>query len=182
MARVYDIHTNMDEDTLTEVGFAVYKKWIAFAMGLTELGGHRLENPTGRYASSIRLEGRGFNRVAVVADEEIAPEGRWLEEGHGPVDLKQLLVPGRTYPMHRGEAGSYGSAGYGPMRVSQSISAVKRNIWAAPRAAGFTGFATVPSVTEEGKFTSSGWIIPRMPAYSPAQHLKDLIATGDING
>lgn len=167
MARVYDVFTNMDEDTLSEVAYAVMEKWIAFALGKTEINGRRIKDPTGKYASSIRLEGRGVNQIAVIAD---APEAEYLEEGHVSVDLKTRLDPGRAYPMHRG-------TGNMPFVFNQSFNAKKRNIWAIPRSGGFNGFAFTP--TDATKNPDS-WVIPAMPAWNIAQHLKDLVETGEI--
>lgn len=165
MAKVYDVFTNLDEDTLTEVAFEVMKRWIAFALGLEEIGGHRIQNPTGRYASSIRIEGRGVNHIAIIAD---APEAELLEEGHRAVDLKQYAnMAGRALPMHRGT---------GPFIYNPNLSAKTRNVWAVPRAAGFNGFARVPLNPDSANLDS--WIIPEMKAWSTAQYLADWIRDG----
>lgn len=175
MPKVYDIYTDMDEATLTEVGFEIMKKWIAFAMGKEEIAGHFVRNPTGKMASSIRMEGRGVAHIAIIAD---APEAEILETGHDAVDLKIKLTPGRAYPMHRGEAGSYGSNGYSAPILNSTFSGKARNVWAVVRAAGSTGFATVPS--EINSENADSWIIPAMSAWSPAQHLADMIRNGSV--
>jgi hypothetical protein len=169
--KIYTVFTDLDPDQLTEIMFELMKKWIAFAMGEDTINGHRVQSPTGRYASSIRLEGRAVNEVAIVADEDIAPEAAFLEEGHGAVDLKQHLTPGRAYPMHRGA---------GAPILNSTFGGRARNVWAVPRAAGFNGFARVPSeITAEN---ADSWIIPPMAAWSPAQHLSDLLEQGAVLG
>ena len=100
----------------------------------------------------------------------------FLEEGHVEVDLKKKLVAGRAYPMHRGEPGAYGSQGYGSPILSRSKGDRRRNIWAEPRAKGASGIARVP--TEITAENARSWIIPPMPAYSPAKNLVDLLKRG----
>lgn len=171
--KVYTVFTDLAPDELTEVAFELMKKWVAFALGQDEIGGMRIQSPTGRYASSIRLEGRGINEVAIVADEDIAPEALYLEEGHTQVDLKQKLTAGRVYPMHRGTGSS------GPI-LNSTFGGRANNVWAVPRAAGFNGFARVPTqITPEN---AGSWIIPAMPAWSPAKHLADLLEQGAVLG
>lgn len=167
MAKVYDIYMDADSDTLTEIGFNIMKAWFAFAIGTMELHGHRVQAPTGRMASNIRMEGRGPNHVAVIAD---TPEAEVLEEGSPAIDLKQTMQ-GRVIPLHRGVAGQYGSAGYGAPVISSAFSARANNVWAAPRAEGFTGMRTVGD---------TGWVIPAFAAWSPAQALKDMTERGDF--
>jgi hypothetical protein len=162
--RTYDVYTDLSPAEVTEAGYAIMELWIGFALGMDEIHGHRIENPTGRYASSIRLEGRGIAKVAVIADEALAPESKWLEEGHGAVDLKEKLTGGRVYPMHRGA---------GAPILSSTFAGRTNNVWAASRAEGFNGFARVPSkITPENV---GSWVIPAMPAWSPASYLADLL-------
>lgn len=173
--RVYTVLTDLDPESLTAVGFAIMEKWISFAMGKSEIASYRIEHPTGRYASAIRLEGRSETEIAIIADEEIAPEIEWLEEGHRAVDLKTLL-PGRRLQMHRGREGQYGSAGYSAPVLNMTFGGRANNVWATPRAAGRSGFARVPStVTAEN---AASWIIPAMAAWSPAQHLAEMVRNG----
>lgn len=176
--RIYDVFYDGDPETMSDVAFQVMLTWISFAMGFQPLHGRQLKHPTGRYASSIRVEGRSPSHIAIVSDEELAPESRWIEEGHGPIDLKNLLVPGRTYPMHRGTPGHFGSAGYGPAIAASSFSARTANVWAVPRAAGYSGVARVPSTITPENATS--WIIPAMPSYSPAAYLAEAVRRGEF--
>lgn len=172
--RAYDVWYDGDPDTLTDIGFEVMKKWFQFAMGWTEIHGHRVKNPTGRMASNIRLVGYSPTHIGIIAD---SPEAEILETGHAAFDMKlKSSLRGRTLPMHRGIAGQYGSRGYGmPASAAGNRS---RTAYAAPRAQGSTGFATVPTkVTPENVFK---WIIPAMAPWSPAQYLADMIKSGDF--
>ena len=155
----YDVWTDLPPDQLTEIGMIIAKHWIAFAMGEETLNGYRIQNPTGRYASSITVTSDAPNHVAIMADEDLAPEARWLEEGHGRYDMKSQF-PGRTFPMHRGA---------GAPILNSTFAGHANNVWATPRAEGFNGFARVPvTITPENQ---DSWIIPAMPAFSPAQYL-----------
>ena len=173
--RVYSVLTDLDIDTLTEVGHAIVEKWIAFAMGRTTIHSHRVAHPTGRMASAIRMEKRGIHEISIIADEELAPEAQWLEEGHGPIDLKQFIA-GRHIPMHRGRRGHYGSAGYGSPILNTTMQGRARNVWAVPRRRGFSGFATVPQETTAENADS--WVIPAMTAWEPARYLADMLRSG----
>lgn len=165
-----NVYTDLDPQALSDVGLRAFQLWVAFALGEDDIGGKVLKHPTGRYASSISFRRYGQSHVAIISDEKLAPEGVILEKGHGAIDLKNYLRRGRAYPMHRGGAGEWGSAGYGAPVLAATAAArrtgKRRNIWGQVRAAGFSGFASV------GK---TGWVIPPMPAFSPAQHLSDLI-------
>ena len=158
--RIYDVWTDLDTDQITEIGIAIAEKWIAFAMGEDSIhGSHHIRNATGRYASSIYVISDMPNKVSVIADEDIAPEARWLEEGHGQYDMKSQF-PGRTFPMHRGTGNAI---------LNSTFGGRANNVWATPRAEGFNGFARVPStITAEN---ANSWIIPAMPAWSPAHTL-----------
>jgi hypothetical protein len=162
----YDVFTTLSPDELTAAAHEVLQKWIAFAMGEESLAGYRVLNPTGRMASNIRVEDRGPNHIAVIAD---SPEAEILEEGHKEIDLKQHLIGGRAYPMHRGT----GTPIYNPTMGGRAA-----NVWAVPRAAGFNGVARIPSViTAEN---ADSWIIPAMTAWTPAFHLSELLRNGEL--
>jgi len=168
---VYDVITDLNPAALNAVGQEVYRRWLDFALGRDSLGGRRIMHPTGRMASAIEFQQRGQSRVAIIADENIAPEAGILETGHGAIDLLQKLTPGRTYPIHRG-------TGDAAPQIASGRGA--RRIWASVRAAGFSGYATVPRFRRAGSRNTSGrgpaWVIPPMPAYSPAHILAELAA------
>lgn len=171
--QTYDIMTDLDPQTLSAVGLAIAQRWISFAMGSSDLCGKTLAHPTGRYASAIQFRQTGVARVAIIANEKQAPEAGVLETGHKPIDLKEYFPEGVVIPMHRGAQGQYGSAGYGAPILDNSKGARRKNVWAKPRAQGATGFA---------RMSQTGWIIPAMPAYSPAAHLVDLFRAGSFDG
>lgn len=176
MTTVYNVHTDLPPELLDEVGRMIFKMWVDFALGNASIGGHTLDHPTGRYASSIEYKRYGKSRISIQTDDEMAPEAEWIENGHGAIDYK-VRFPGRTFPMHRGAEDHYGSAGYGDPVLSGSR---RKSIWATVRASGFAGFATVPTeVTAENQ---NSWIIPAMPAYSPAFHLSELIRNSASSG
>lgn len=168
---IFDVFTDLDPEHLNKVGHEIFLKWLDFATGMTELGGKRIANPTGKYASSIRYRRYGAARVAIVADENVAPEARILETGHKPIDMLEHLAMGTAYPIHRGTGGAGAYVGGGERA---------KKMWAAARRAGFSGFASTPnSRAGRGPANSSGtgpaWTIPAMPAYSPAFILAELV-------
>lgn len=184
----YDVMTDLDPQALSLAGTAIYKAWVDFAMGRISLGGKTLMHPTGRYASSIRYSetkaaGGGASKVAIMSLEtKQNPEAHILEVGHDEFDMKTLFNRGTIFAMHRGAQGDYGSAGYGAprrnMKLFDQLGSKKgverrKNIWASIRAEGSSGYARVGD---------TGWVIPPMPAYAPAQHLVDLFQSGDLHG
>lgn len=144
----YVVQTDLPPEYLTKVGIQIYKEWLEFALGHHALEGKTLKHPTGRYAASLKFQQLGEATVAIIADEDLAPEAAILETGHGEFDLKTKFQKGRRYPMHRGSG----------------ISGMAPAVWAQSRSAGFTGYARVGD---------EGWILPPMPAYSPAKILAD---------
>lgn len=155
----YVVRTNLPPEAVSRIATEIFARWLDFALGRGSLNGKRLVYPSGRYASSIQYRQEGESTVAIIADESVAPEAGILEQGHGPVDLKAKLRPGR-YPMHR-YPGS--NAGGGLRRVGSSVKGLKPSIWAEARAREFSGYATLSENSPPGS-----WIIPAMPAYSPA--------------
>lgn len=169
MPRFYDVFiAGASEQELSDVGVAIAARWVLFALGKAPLGGHVVAFPTGRYAASIRVEKRSPTHVAVISDEEFAPEARILEEGHRRIDLKRYAsLAGRTLPMHRGA---------GPPVIAGAGSSA--SVFATARRGGFSGYARVPSrVTSEN---ADSWIIPAMRAWSPAMHLAELARRGEL--
>jgi len=173
-----DIMTDMDPDTLSEVGAKMAQRWIDFAMGRKALGGRMLMHPTGRYASAISFRTYGVSRVAIVVNENVAPEAHFLEVGHGPIDLKKYFAMGTLIPMHRGEAGQYGSAGYSSPIEDHSRNQRRRKnqIWGVVREQGKSGRAVMSMTSSTGK----NWVIPPMAAFSPVAHLLELLRQGEF--
>lgn len=164
--KVYDVWTDADEAGVTEIAVAIAKKWIAFAMGEDQINGMHIANPTGRMASSISIEKISPLHIAIVSDEEMAPESKFLEEGHARYDMKSKFL-GRVFPLHRGT---------GEPILNSTFGGRANNVWASPRAEGFNGMARVPThITPENE---ASWIIPAMPAWSPVMHLVALAQRG----
>jgi hypothetical protein len=166
---VYDVVTDLPPDRLNAVGLEVFRMWSEFALGLTDIGGLMIKHPTGRYASSLRMRTTP-TVVTVMADESKAAEARWLEEGHGRIDMLQHLTAGRSYPMHRGGVG----------RKLQTRRKVKGGyIWAVSAGRNLSGYVKVPHERPNRMNTSGtgpAWTIPSMPAYAPAHIMAQLIA------
>jgi hypothetical protein len=156
-ATEYVVNTNLSPEQLSAVAIEIFGQWVSFAMGQKSIGGRMLAHPTGRYAASIEYQTTGQTQIAILADTGIAPEGGILETGHARFDLKDRFQKGRVYPMHRG-----GQSGPATMRSS---------LWATARHKNHTGFASI------GKNSpADSWILPAMPAYSPAKLLAELAA------
>lgn len=179
----YSVFTDLEPEDVDDIALEIFARWVNFAMGKEAIGGHVLKHPTGRYAQSISVQRYGKNHVAIMADEEIAPEAQWIETGHAAVDFIAMF-PGKTFKMHRADPNSdagrlFGSAGYADPIESRHnrlqtgahiSSARRRTMWAEVRDQGETGYATVP----HERTRAGEWMIPAMEAYSPAGHLSAL--------
>jgi len=152
---VYDVYTNADPAELSDIQLHIFRMWAVWATGGMALGGKILRNPTGKYASSIRMESHGLSHVGILADENIAPEAGILESGHPAFDLKDHLQFGRTYPIHYGG----GHAARGVFGAANS------------RGQFLTGFARIGPNTRPDAF-----IIPAMSAYQPGLELAKIAA------
>jgi hypothetical protein len=164
----YEVFTDLDPEALSAAAISVFQRWVAFSLGFAEIGGHTVLNPTGRMAQSIRIEEKAPNLISVVTGNK---EAEILESGHARVDLKNYLVGGKAYPMHRGTATSVPLL---PAVMGGRVGVVA----ARARAAGATGFARVPStITPEN---ASSWVIPAMAAWTPAAYLAEMLRNGDL--
>ena len=179
--KLYTVETDLDPQALSAVGLEVYRMWVNFAMGREQIGGFRIEHPTGRYAASISYRRDGKSSITIMQDEELAPEGRYLEEGHAAYDMLGANSPyrGRVLPMHRGTG--QGRPRAKPRGPKALAAARRKNIWAVVKEQGNNGSVRVPESRwgDMGMNTSGtgpAWTIPSLPAYSPAQHLADLAA------
>jgi hypothetical protein len=159
----YEVQTDLPAWAINQISLEIFRMWVSFAEGGEPLGGRKIAYPTGRYASSIRSQTMGVATVAIMADENIAPEAAWIESGHKPYDMKKALMRGRGYPMHRPP----GEGNFGTRRLGYTgpISR-RRTMWAAARSSEFSGFASIGPNSP-----ADSWIIPEMPAYSPALNL-----------
>jgi hypothetical protein len=126
-------------------------------MGATAIGNKRLVYPTGRYAASIEYRQEGETSIAIVAS---APEADIIEQGHAAVDLKSKLQHGKAYRMHRRTGATPGTS---LRRVGAGPASLKPRMWAELHQRAATGFASIGANSP-----ADSWIIPAMPAYSPA--------------
>jgi hypothetical protein len=153
----YVVKTNLPPDQLTQVAVEIFARWVEFALGAIALGNKRLVYPTGRYAASIEYRQESESAIAIVAS---APEAEILEQGHGAVDLKTKLQHGRAYPMHR-------PVGVVPgvrlRRIGSGPPSMRPRMWAELHQRTESGFASIGANSPP-----DSWIIPAMPAYSPA--------------
>ncbi len=92
----YVIHTNLDEKALTQAAITIYEHWLAFATGEGEVGGRKLANPSGKYASSITVSpmhrNGGVIEYEIYADYGAAPQGQSIEQGRPAYDMREKLL------------------------------------------------------------------------------------------
>lgn len=156
----YVVKTNLPPEQLTQLAVEVFTRWVEFALGQRALGNKRLVYPTGRYAASIEYRQEGESSIAIVAS---APEAEIIEQGHGAVDLKTKLQMGKAYPMHRRLGATPGTS---LRRIGAGPPSAKPRMWAELQQRTASGFANIGPNSP-----ADSWIIPPMPAYSPAMIL-----------
>ena len=164
----YVIRTNLAPEEVTRIGVEIFVMWLDFALGGAALNGRKLMYPSGRYASALRLEHRGPSTVAILVDEDIAPEAAILETGHrSAFDMKTVdSLSGRAIPLHRPIADVETAQATGLRRVGTGPPSFRPSMWAEMRTASESGFASFgPNSPPDS------WIIPPMPAYAPASAL-----------
>jgi hypothetical protein len=172
MSNDYYVKTNMPPEYLSAVMLAVFESWVKFALGLSELGGRKLVHPTGKYASLLQFRREGESRIAIIADEQAANGvARWIEEGHGRIDLKQKLQDGKIYKIHgtRNSAQQIAQTGLRRRRITTGVGTTE-TVWTEIRNREATGFA---KMNIHGNADS--WVIPPRVAYSPARILYNLL-------
>jgi len=160
MSVTYVVKTNLPPEMVTQVGLEIFAHWVSFALGQATLGGKRLVYPTGRYAASIQFKQEGESVVSINAD---GIEAEVIEHGHQAVDLKMKLQHGRAYPMHRRVGGTAGTT---LRRIGSTPASRKPEMWAELKGSTGSGFASIGPNSP-----ADSWIIPAMPAYSPAMIL-----------
>jgi hypothetical protein len=178
----YDVVTDLDPSMLTAVAADTFRKWALFALGKSSLGGHTLVNPSGRYAASLSWKKTGVASVAIMSDSSVAPEANWLEDGHSAFSMKDKMLGGpgtkvskagyryRIIPM-RGNATrpSFNLKDTVTSKKGERMPAKAASMWVKARTSiGSDRFATMSD-----KPGSSMWVVPPMPAYSPAAILAD---------
>lgn len=181
-----DVYSNMGGKELNAIGLAIFRMWSEFAIGQRRLGGRRLEHPTGTYQSSLRVEMRGMNHVAVIADTAIAPHAKFIESGHGQFDLLPYLTPGRSYPIQRttffGDTGAVTRFNVNPNTGRRGRGRATGLVRAGRFVPSISGIVRTPRSRDAlgGRQNTSrrgpAWTVPTMPAYSPARIIAGLFA------
>jgi hypothetical protein len=168
----YTVSTDLDPEHLNVLAAELARMWTMFALGQETLGGQTLHYPSGKYANSIEFKKTGQASVAIIADEKVAPEAKWIEEGHGAYDMKTLFG-GRHFRLPKHVLGHYGSRTLGePVETMKG----KKFMWMSATEEGDSQWLTVPSAKGVAKRPelAQKWIIPALPAYAPAAYLADL--------
>lgn len=161
----YAVVSDAPSEVLKDAALWVFTEYMKFALGLRDIQGYRIKNPTGRLASAARIETDGMNKWAVIVDEKIAPEAEWIEKGHRSVDLKTKpgFWKGRHLPLHRAGGQAYAKGhsvpGYRGHIGNWTVAAYREN--------DFSGMATVGT---------TGWVIPPMKASHALQILNRMAA------
>jgi hypothetical protein len=183
---VFTVHTDLNPEQLTEVAIETYRRWLNFALGKDSLMGSVLRHPSGRYAASLSWKKTGTAAVAIIADEKIAPEALWIEEGASAHSMKEaMLGKGNTKTSAAGyqyRVIPIRKDGYFPQGTDANpevvntptgggISAATGKIWSRKAPAIDASHFAIMS----DKPGASDWIVPAMPAYSPAAILASLL-------
>jgi hypothetical protein len=182
--KTYYVYTDLDPSALTEVAMETYRLWLAFALGNGEIGGKTLAYPSGRYAASISWKKEGAAHIAIIADETIAPEAKWIEEGRAQVDMKAAMLGKgntrtsssgsryRAIPIRRNAVPPKFDVGdIVTSNAGERLPVRTARMWSKPRQrVNLDHFATMSDAPG-----SSPWVVPAMAAYSPAAILADLI-------
>lgn len=179
---VYDVHTNLDPQTLTEVAIETYRQWLEFALGKGQIGGHTLAHPSGRYAAAISWRRTGVATISIIANERSAPEAKWIEEGTSPADLKTTMLAGvapgkngyrsRMIPISNNSPPPTFFAGdIVTSATGQRIGSRAGKVWATGRSArGKGAYATMSD-----RPGSAAWRVPAFAPYAPAGILSSLL-------
>jgi hypothetical protein len=170
----YVVRTNLPPEAVSAIGVEIFLMWLSFALGETSLNGKKIHYPSGKYAGSLSLRQVDESTVAIVADEGVAPEAAILETGHRSFDMKTVgALSGRAIPMHRPIGTTPGTS---LRRVGAGPPGLRPSMWAEVRQRSGSEFASFgPNSSPDS------WIIPPMPAYSPALTLAAMarrMATG----
>lgn len=180
-----DVYADIPTKQLNAINLAVFKAWSEFAMGQRRIGGRRIQQPTGVYASSLRMETPGKNHVAVISDEGIAPHSKFLETGHRAFSMLDHLTPGGRYPITRTR---FMQSAASPTRFAVNPSTGRRARTGSGLVRGghfvptMTGIVRTPidRSSVAGRTNTSGrgpaWTVPAMPAYSPARLIAALFS------
>lgn len=179
----YTVHTDLDPEALSVLAAETYRQWLEFALGKGSIGGKTLQHPSGAYAASISWRKTGTASIAIIADETKAPEAKWIEDGHEPYgDLKDVMLAGqptskdgyryRVVPI----SDDAPTPAFDMTKIVSNASGERiptgtARLWA--RAKSNVKTSNFRMMTD--KPGSADWLLPDMPAYSPAYILSELI-------
>jgi len=196
---IIDVYTTLDPATLTDVAYETFRQWLAFALGRSEIGGKTLAHPSGRYAASLSWHKVGVSAVAIIADENVAPEANWIEHGTTGADIKNAMLSGakltadgyhyRRVPMRAGSGRGAPAAaldGFSMASIMQS-NATGTGGGTTQAFAGMWGERRenaepdrVRTMTDRPG--SADWKVPAFQPYSPAATLASLLRAQYSNG
>lgn len=185
MPEPIEVHTNLNPEQVTAVAIETYRQWLLFALGREAIGGRTLAHPSGRYAASITWKRLSATRIAIIADEHIAPEAASIETGTSGADIRAAMLSGgkvgrdgkryRRIPM-REDFVPPSAASF----VEASVNQAARTGGVPPKVGAFwferkanQGSDRVVTMTETNG--RNGWRVPAQPAYAPAAILAALI-------
>jgi hypothetical protein len=184
----YVVHVNLPQEEFTELAVDLFRKWAEFALGISDLGGGRKIVPhTLTYYSGLQYKQVSPSLIVL---SNLSKTANVIEKGHPAIDLKIKMLAERgleSRVIHLPEA--YSGAVMGG--VSQIESWQNRSQLRSPFSSSSIQFKStsnglVPEIgptngiwkhysNNSGFYTisqhSQGWIIPALPAYSPAKLL-----------
>lgn len=198
----YEVHTNLDPLELSELAAETFMVWLQFAMGQESLDGKKLKHANGRYAASIRWRRTGVAKVAIIADENVAPEAGAIEYGRPAIDMKEhqlyggkarlskdgylyrvlLLRPDQWQPLLPKFNQNMVIDTMGSGRVRPGLA----RMWAKPRPWVHTGrsygdgnaarFRTMSNKPKRAaNHPGPAWTMPEFHPYAPGKILRDII-------
>lgn len=189
---VYEVHTNLDPEQLTELAAETYRIWLRFALGQESIGGKTLRHPSGRYAAALSWQRTGAASIAIIADET-TPEVGWIEYGRQGADIREAMLGSgntkmgkdgyayRVVPIRpddeREEPPTLGSADILSNAGGERLRSGVAKMWATPRpyVHGGSRFVTMSANPQAHQKGRDAWKVPPMAAYAPGQILSELL-------
>lgn len=190
MSAPLEVFTDLNPDELTEVAVETYRLWLRFALGEKSIGGRTLAHPSGRYAAAISWRRKGRSTIAIIADEQLAPEALWIEDGHSPADILSAMLSGGKVSAdgHRYRRVSL-KAGTGRGGQAAPMSGLDMNAITTSSATGGGAspmFKTMWAERRDGaepdrvrtmtdRPGAAKWQVPAFAPYAPAAILADML-------
>lgn len=192
----YVVHTNLDPLQLTEIAAETFFVWLKFALGQQTLEGKKLKHANGRYAASIRWRRTGVAKVAIIADENVAPEAGAIEYGRPAIDMKEhQLYGGKAHISKDGylyrtlllrpDQWRPPAPSLNPNMVIDTVAGGRvrqglARMWAKPRPwvddGGGSRFRTMSNRPKRAQnHPGPAWTMPEFHPYAPGKILADII-------